>query len=129
MFQNAARHLNAGGLFIFDYWFSGSVLTQRRALRVKRSKNEYLEVVRIAEPVEDIAHSKVTVNYTIVAEDMTSGMISKFYESHPMRHFSIQEIEMLACISGFEIIQTEELVTGREPGPETWALCTVCRRV
>lgn len=128
MFRNAARHLNSGGLFIFDYWFSGAVLTQRPVVRVKRCDNERIKAVRIAEPSEDIAHSKVTVDYTILIEDTISGLTSQFFESHPMRHFSLYEIELLARSSGFEIIQTEELVTKRVPSTDTWALCTVCRR-
>jgi hypothetical protein len=46
-----------------------------------------------------------------------------------MRHFSIPEIELLAKLTGFEIIKTEEFLSGETPGPNTWGVCFVLSKV
>jgi hypothetical protein len=67
----------------------------------------------------------VDVNYTIFTHEITSGSMRNFQEVHPMRHFSLPEIDLLAGIYGFERIRAEEFLTGNEPSEETWSVCVV----
>jgi SAM-dependent methyltransferase len=48
MFATAAKHLKPGGVFVFDFWCESAVLTDRPTVRVKRMKNDEIEVLRIS---------------------------------------------------------------------------------
>lgn len=51
VFARAAEHLQPGGLFIFDVWYSPALYAQRPEVRVKRMADSTVEITRIAEPV------------------------------------------------------------------------------
>jgi SAM-dependent methyltransferase len=129
VFARAAEHLKAGGLFVFDFWYSPAVYAQRPVVRVKRMADEKLEITRIAEPVNYPNENRVDVNYTIFARDLATGASQVFSESHPMRHFSLPELDLLAQGAGFERVCAEGFLTGELPGNDTWGLCLVLRRI
>ena len=105
VFTNATLHLNKGGLFVFDFWYSPAVLAQRPVVRVKRIKDNQVEITRIAEPKIYLNKNRVDVNYTIFVRDLVNDKIHTFQEAHPMRHFSLPEIEALAGKHGFERVK------------------------
>jgi len=128
VFARAAEHLEADGLFVFDVWYSPAVYAQRPEVRVKRIADEAIEVTRIAEPILHPNENRVDVNYTIFAGDLASGMVETMTETHPMRHFSLPELDLLAKMSGFEVVGTEEFLTSNRPSEETWGVCFVMKR-
>ena len=56
-------------------------------------------------------------------------VINCFKEKHPMRHFSIPEIEFFASMSGFKLLQCEEWVTRKTPSDNTWGVCFVLEKI
>ena len=128
VFARAAEHLEAGGLFVFDVWYSPAVYAQKPEVRVKRMADEVTEITRIAEPEIFPNENRVNVNYTIFARDLVSGEEETMTETHPMRHFSMPELELLAQMSGFAVVGTEEFLTGSKPSEETWGVCFVMKR-
>lgn len=128
VFARAAEHLAPGGLFIFDVWYSPAVYAQRPEVRIKRLSGDGIEATRLAEPVIHPNENRVDVNYTIIAHDTATGAFSTFSESHPMRHFSLPELDLLAEGAGFERLCAEAFLTGAEPGEDTWGLCVVLRK-
>ena len=128
VFNNAHRHIDDGGIFLFDVWYTPAVYTQKPETRVKRLKDDSIEVVRIAEPVMHSDNNVVEVNYHMIIKDRETGEISEFREVHPMRHFSIPEIELLSEHTGFKLIQTEEFLTGNTPCEDTWGVCFVLKK-
>ena len=48
MFKTAAKHLNPGGIFIFDFWYGPGVITTPPTIRLIRLENEEVNVLRIA---------------------------------------------------------------------------------
>ena len=128
-FANAARHLNIGGLFIFDFWYSPAVYAQRPSVRIKRASDQNILLTRIAEPVVFPNESRVDVHYEFFVQKKSSAVITSFKETHCMRHFSLRELDFLATNNGFERITTEELISGRAPSEETWGVCTVMKKV
>lgn len=128
-FMRAAEHLNPGGIFIFDFWYTPAVYSQRPSIKVKRIADEKLEIIRLAEPLMYCNTSRVDVNYTIFARDISTGVMQTITETHPMRHFSLQEIDLLSEASGFERIGAEEFLTGKPAGEDTWGLCVVLRKM
>lgn len=129
VFANAAAHLNSGKLFIFDFWYSPAVYSQKPVVRVKRIVDGNVEIIRIAEPVIHPNENLVNVNYTVYARDLTTGLVQTFQETHSMRHLSLPEIDILASIYGFERIAAEEFLTGHSPSEATWGICVVLKRI
>ncbi len=129
VFANAAAHLYAGGLFIFDFWYSPAVYNLRPTVRIKRMKNEEIEVTRIAEPILFPNDNRVDVNYTIYVRDLVDGSIQSMRESHSMRHFSLPEIQLLADEHGFDLIMAEEFLSGNVPSENTWGVCVTLRKI
>jgi len=129
VFDRAAEHLGTGGLFVFDVWYSPAVLAQRPVVRVKRMAGAGVEITRLAEPRLLPNENRVDVNYTLFTRDTATGAIATFTECHPIRHFSLPELDLLAAVAGFERIGAEAFLTGAPPGEDTWGLCLVLRRM
>jgi SAM-dependent methyltransferase len=128
-FRNASANLNRGGIFLFDIWYSPAVYWQKPETRVKKLSDDDIEITRIAEPVVLNNKNVVDVNYEIIIRDKQTGAASVFVEKHPMRHFSIPEIELLASHTGFKILRAEEFLTGNDPSEHTWGVCFILSKV
>jgi SAM-dependent methyltransferase len=129
VFARASEHLQKGGLFIFDFWYSPAVFAQRPLVRVKRMADAQVEITRLAEPVMYPNNNRVDVNYTIFARDTASGAMQITTETHPMRHFSLPEIELLAKIHSFDFIGAEEFLSGMAASENTWGVCVTLKRI
>jgi SAM-dependent methyltransferase len=129
VFTRAREHLKPGGVFIFDFWYSPAVYSQRPSVRVKRMSDKQLDIIRLAEPVIHPNENRVDVNYTIFARDLVSGTLEMTTETHPMRHFSLPEIDLLASENGFERIITEEFLSSKPAGEDTWGVCVTLKRI
>jgi len=129
VFGRAAEHLQPGGLFVFDVWYSPAVYSQKPEIRIKRLADETLDITRIAEPEICPNENKVDVNFTIFAHDTKTNACQVLTERHPMRHFSLPEVDLFAAKTGFERLAAEEFLTGSEPGVDTWGVCFVLRKV
>lgn len=128
VFARAAKHLNQHGLFVFDFWYSPAVYAQRPSVRVKRMANDKAEITRIAEPTLRTNENQVDVRYSIYARDLASGQVQTLTENHPMRHFSLPEIDLLAATHGFERIAAEEFLTVNPAGEDTWGVCVILQK-
>ena len=127
-FRNAHRHLKAGGLFLFDVWYTPAVLAQRPEVRIKRVEDEQVKILRLAEPVMHPNQNLVDVNYTLQAEEIATHKLTAIHETHHMRHYSLPELELLAGFTGFTLLHSEEFLTGEQPGEKTWGVCCVLRK-
>jgi SAM-dependent methyltransferase len=63
--DTARRHLQPGGLLIFDCWYGPAVLTQRPGERVKQLDHESGRLVRIARSELDVNRQLCTVHYDL----------------------------------------------------------------
>lgn len=129
VFANAAKHLNKNGLFIFDFWYSPAVYAQKPVVRIKRMMDDRFQITRLAEPIIYPNENRVDVNYTIFSKDLRSGELQTITETHPMRHFSLPEVDLLALSHGFERIGAEEFMSSKPPGEDTWGVCVILRKV
>ncbi len=129
VFARAAEHLKPGGLFVFDVWYSPAVYSLHPEVRVKRWIDKNVEITRIAEPTIFTNENRIDVQYTVFVRDLATGAYQTFSETHPMRHFSLPELDLLAGMSGFERLTAEAFLTGEEPSEQTWGACLVMRRI
>ena len=128
LFERSAEHLETGGLFVFDFWYSPAVYTTKPEPRLKTVSDAKVRVNRIAEPRIYPNENRVDVHYTILVEDLAQGGFARLQEVHPMRHFSLLELELMADVCGFETLGAEEFLTGKPPGADTWGVCMVLRK-
>lgn len=129
LFARAAEHLVDGGLFLFDVWYSPAVYAQRPAVRIKRLAEDGLEITRVAEPQMYPNENRVDVTYSIFAIESAKGLVHTLSEIHPMRHFSLPELDLYAATAGFERVCAEAFLTGAPPSEESWGLCLVLRKL
>lgn len=129
LFNNANNHLNHNGIFIFDIWYSPAVYHQKPQLRLKKMEDSIIEITRIAKPVIEYNNNIVNVEFTVIVKDKINSQFDELFESHPMRHFSYNEILLLAHISGFEVLKCEEFLTGSELSEKTWGACFILKKI
>jgi len=126
-FLTARGHLNTGGLFLFDVWYGPGVLTDRPVVRVKRMKDDCIEVTRIAEPVMHPQDNIVEVNYHVIIRNRETGHVDETRETHCMRYLFQPEIALLADHCGFYVDHSEEWLTGNPLSLEVWGACFILR--
>lgn len=127
--ENVHNHLKDDGLFIFDAWYSPAVNYFKPEPRIKRISNKEIEVVRFAEPEILVNDNVVNVHYKVLIKNLVNNAWNDFDEVHPMRHFTIPEIGLLAKLSGFEFIAAEEFLTADLPSEKTWGVCFIFKKV
>jgi SAM-dependent methyltransferase len=128
-FKSVHQHLNSKGLFLFDIWFTPAVFSQKPETRIKRLENEAISVLRIAESTSDFSNNVVNVNFEVHIEENETGKTEVVRELHPMRHFSIPELQLLSSLTGFKVIQTEEFLTKNTPSDSTWGVCVILQKI
>ena len=128
-FGKVFKHLKPAGIFAFDFWYGPAVLHHLPVPRTKFQQNEYMEVTRKGETSMDIDKNIAEVNYEIVAKDKISNKFITIREKHPMRYFSIPELDLIARETGFTIIGFEEFLTADQPTLESWSVFVILKKV
>ncbi|MBC7962588.1 MAG: class I SAM-dependent methyltransferase [Steroidobacteraceae bacterium] len=128
-FASAGRHLKPGGVFIFDCWYGPGVLTDRPAVRVKELQDDSISVTRIAKPVMHPNENAVDVNYTVFIRDKQTSSVQEIRETHRMRFLFLPEIRQMLADEGFELLASEEWLTGKPLSFESWSAVCCCRKL
>jgi SAM-dependent methyltransferase len=126
--QLVHQHLKPQGLFLFDFWYTPAVYSLKPETRIRRLEDESISVVRIAESITHSQTNVVDVNFEVHIQDKKTLQTQILKELHPMRHFSIPELDFLAKLTGFEMVRSEEYVTGKTPSENTWGVCLILRK-
>ena len=127
--NNVGRHLNKGGLFLFDFWYSPAVFNLKPEVRIKRLEDEDYIISRISEPQSISEKNRVDVKFTFYVENKKDSFIKKFVEVHPMRHFSLPEIELVALKHKFEILKSGEWLTNKSASENTWGVYAILKKL
>jgi SAM-dependent methyltransferase len=128
--KTAFEHLMPGGIFLFDFWYGPAVYAQQPTVRVKRMQNDRFLVTRIAEPVHDPERCCIDVNFEVLVEEKTAGILNRIREVHPMRYFFLPELSNLLKNSGFapESFKFEAWLTRTNPSAETWGVTAIAKK-
>lgn len=119
-FKTAREHLESGGIFIFDCWYGPAVLTDRPVVRTKKIEDDNYEIIRVSEPAMDSEANTVDVNFDILVTGKQDQSLERIKESHKMRYLFYTEIEMFLEKTGLSLIGSEEWLTGKHLGYDTW---------
>jgi SAM-dependent methyltransferase len=126
-FAAARHHLKPGGIFIFDVWYGPAVLTELPEVRIKRMADDQTEITRLADPVLHPNENRVDVHYHVFVRDLATQAVAELKETHAMRYFFKPEIERIAAQTGFQCLHTEEWLSGKTIGCDTWGVCFVLK--
>jgi SAM-dependent methyltransferase len=127
--RNVSKHLQPGGLFVFDCWHGPGVISEPPSVRVRRMGDDRCQVLRIAEPTMRWPENVVDVNYEVQVRDAASGNTEVIRELHPMRFFFRPELELFLQFAGFVLEGWYPwLQSSGTPGPETWYAVAIGRK-
>jgi hypothetical protein len=98
-------------------------------VKIKRLEDNDIQVTRIAEPVLKVNENTVDVNFELLIENKCDHQLSRIKEIHPMRYFSLPEIELLLNNAGMKLVYAQEWMTEKEPSDSTWGVCCVGKKV
>ncbi len=99
-FRSARRHLNPGGIFMFDAWFGPAVLTTRPTDRFGIIETDDTRVLRLVTPELDLLQHIVKVHYRIL-HIQGARIIEEINETHNMRFLFPQEVIHYLDEAGF----------------------------
>jgi SAM-dependent methyltransferase len=122
--KNVRRHLRTGGLFAFDCWYGPAVLSVRPEGRVRVVEGAQGQTIRSASTAIDsfrhLAH--VTFKLWNVEGDRYLGYAE---ETHGMRYFFPQELELLLQMAGFKLLSIRSFPGDEEPRDDSWNIFCV----
>lgn len=124
-FSTVRRHLEPGGVFIFDFWYGPAVLTYLPEVRVRRAENDAVRVMRIAEPELIVNENLVRIHYEINVIDKCSGTVQQFGETHVLRYFFLPELDSMVRDAGLEPLGFYGWLSDAAPDTGTWYACMV----
>ena len=125
--RSVRKHLNPGGLFVFDVWYGPGVLAIRPSERVKIIPTIDGKVIRIASGSLDTAHHLSEVQYHLW---QLSGdrVISETEEVHAMRFFFPMELELFLSTCGLTLKSLTAFPSLKESADETvWNVLGVAK--
>ena len=126
--KSIRKHLNPGGLFIWDAWFGPAVLSEKPGEREKLLQQQDGSIRRYARPVLDVLRQTVEVNYT-VSEFKNNEEIKKIEESHLVRFYFYQEILYFMEKSGFQTLEIWPFMKQVGAVDEhCWNISVICKR-
>jgi SAM-dependent methyltransferase len=116
----AREHLTPNGLLIFDVWYGPAVLKQGTTKREKKINVGAGQIIRTAEGVLDVIRQRVDVRYHLRHSE-NSHLLREIDETHVMRFFFPQELELLLSEAGFELLKLSAFPqVERTPDENDW---------
>jgi SAM-dependent methyltransferase len=129
VFANVSNHLNAGGLFLFDFWYGPAVLTDPPYVKIKRLEDENVLVTRLTEPGMRYNENIVDVNFEVIVENKKIHSVDRIFETHNMRYFFFPEIQYFARKSGFSLVTAYKWFTKEPLSDKSWYGFTVLKKI
>lgn len=129
LFQSASSSLVKGGRFIFDYWYAPAVSAIGPSTRCIERVDQSLKVLRVSRPFENSQKNVIDVHFDIFVSDQNqSASYARVQEIHSMRSFYQDELEQLASGHGMKLVKSEEWMTGKALGSDTWSALMVLEK-
>jgi len=126
--KTAFKHLNPGGVFIFDFWYGPAVLNDKPIIRIKRLENDKLKLIRISEPEIHENENIVDVNFEILIEEKKTKQLEIIRETHKMRYFFLPELELMVKHVGFNVLDVFEWLSESEICIKSWYGIIILRK-
>ncbi len=118
-FNKVSEHLEPGGVFVFDMWYGPAVLNDLPSTRIKRKQTNKGEILCLVETQMHFERNVADVHYDFIIMDNEDKQFHRFNEKHPVRYFSIPEIQSFAEQSGFKLLSCEKFMSAEKPDIST----------
>jgi len=129
-FFRSARHaLDAGDLFLFDFWNGAAVLNDPPQPRLKRASTTSELVTRQTTPLVLQDLNAVDVRFDFVVQPFGSPDIREFSETHRLRYIFCEEVDELAKRNDFQVKSMHSWLSERAPSTDDWYACAVLAAV
>lgn len=126
---SARRHLEVGGLFVFDGWYGPVVLTTKPEQRQTSFQVGDGVLTRKVVPELDAYDHLVRVNFSVQREER-GAVVEQFDECHVVRFFFPQELRFFLTQTGFELVAMHPFMrTVGTPQLDDWNFTLVARAV
>lgn len=119
-FKTAHAHLKNGGIFIFDSWYGPALLTDKPYKKIKEIENDELKIRRKTTPEIDYNKNVAHINFEIEICNKITSQINVLHEKHSMRYLFYPEVELVASLTGFEVVKFTKWMEDSEPGENSW---------
>ena len=118
--ETVGRHLEPGGIFVFDVWNGTAVLTDQPRERSRTVPDGARRLIRVSSGTLDLRRHvcHVHIHQTLIDDDT---IVSDTEETHAMRYFFPLELELLLDRAGFDVLEIAV-----DAG--TWNMFVVARR-
>lgn len=127
--RNIRRHLRPGALFVCDFWYGPTVLSDRPTDRVRVLETPKGEVIRATSTRLDIPRHQAAVTFKLWSVEH-GRVASQTTETHVLRYFFPQEFALLLSQSGFTMESISAFPTLDQPlTDDTWNALVVARAV
>lgn len=125
----ARRHLNPGGLLIFDVWHGPAVLVNRPSQRIKVVNTGGGQILRVSSGTLDTNRNLCQVDYLVWLLE-GNQLISNATESHSMRYFFPLELELFLESTGFTPVRLGAFPEfNNDPDETTWNVAQVAKAI
>jgi SAM-dependent methyltransferase len=126
---NAAKHLNPGGLLIFDAWFGPAVIAQKPQDKILIVEKGSGSVIRLTRPSLDIISQIVDVNFTVLHVE-NDAILDRVEETHKMRFFFTKELEFILAKTGYQAVTMHPFMELEgELTENDWNMAVIARKV
>lgn len=119
-FRIVRRHLEPGGVFLFDFWNRPGVRADPPVVRVRREEDAAVKLLRVAEPVFDPESGRVDVRYNLFLRPKGEGPIEHVEEVHRLRAYDREELEAALAASGFRLQGASAGLSDRPLDDRAW---------
>ena len=114
-FEIVKKHLNGGGIFIFDFWYGPAVLTDLPVNSIKTLRHRDIKISRFGKPYIKPQTNTIDMKYSILMENKKLKKIKKKKEIHRLRYFFDTELELICRRLKFKILKKYEWMSLKKP--------------
>jgi SAM-dependent methyltransferase len=127
--QSVRKHLNPGGVFVFDVWYGPAVLTIRPSDRIRVIPIENGQVIRSASGSLDILHHLCGVHFHLWRL-IDSQLINETNETQWTRYFFPQELAFFMEQAKLKLVNLSAFGDiDQEPTDESWNVFGVAHAI
>ena len=121
LLSSVRKHLEPGSAFVFDTWYTPGVESLGLQSRKREITTDDYRMIRFSSSEQLPESSTVEVTHHFLVWNSDGLFEQEFEETHLMRHFTINEIRLLAESHGFRVSAVANSTGSGSPTREDWA--------
>lgn len=125
--EGVRRHLELGGLFIFDVWHGPAVMVDRPGARHITVENGPVRISRKTHATLDTTRHLCHVTFELESVD-GEGKAKQWHEEHVVRYYFFDELDSALTQKQFDLLSLRSLTDGEAPADErAWNVIGIAR--